>query len=414
MALSRTGAAALCVVVSITSPGLAHARPITLDEALAAAESNPDIGAASATVDEAEGNLEQADTRLYNPTLFLGGGPYFGPDATDYYLEVTVAQVFELGGKRDKRARVAAAERDAAAKDVDTTRLDVRAEVWRAFHVALVAQQRVHVATDNETAARELADAAAERSRLGAATQTDINVAKANRGRATAARKAAERDVTLARAALAAAIGSSDPDLEPSGELPTFPAAPTDVDALVAAALASRADLAALVHVREARDADVDLADALAKPDPELSVSWSRSAVEDIDAVIVSVGIQLPLWNKHRGDRHAARAASKRASIEVDGAQKEIEREVRTAVLRYQAALDAVASFDTDVISALDENLMLARESLAAGKLDLFELSAVRRDLVESQLTYLDSLVEAVEARAALELVVGGSLEVAP
>ncbi|MBZ0233074.1 MAG: TolC family protein [Deltaproteobacteria bacterium] len=413
MALARPGAAALGVVVAITVPALAHARPITLDEALAAAESNPDIGAASATVDEAEGNLEQADTRLYNPTLFIGGGPSFGPDGTAYDLQISVGQVFELGAKRSKRARVAAAERDAAAKDVDTTRLNVRAEVWRAFHLALVAQQRVEVATDNETHARVFADAAAERVRLGAATQTELNVAIANRGRATAARKAAERDVVLARAALAAAIGSEDPDLEPTGELPTFAAAPTDVDALVAEALANRPDLAALAHVREARDADVELADALAKPDPELSVSWSRSAVEDIDAVTLSVGIALPFWNRNRGGRHAARAASKRASIEVEGAQKEIEREVRAAVRRYQAAIDAVASFDSDVVSALHENLTLAQESLAAGKLDLLELSTVRRDLVDSQLAYLDSLAEAVEARAALQLVVGASLEVA-
>jgi cobalt-zinc-cadmium efflux system outer membrane protein len=415
MALARNRAAALCAVVTITSPVLVHARPITLAEALAAVESTPAIGAASATVDEAEGNLEQADTRAYNPSLVVGGGPSFGFDDTAYDLQISVGQVFELGGKRRKRTRVAAFDRDAAEKDVETTRLTLRAEVWRTFHLALVAQQRVTVATDNETHAREFADAAAERLRLGAATQTELNVAKANRGRAIAARKAAERDVVVARAALAAAIGSEDPDLEPAGELPAFGAPPADEDALVDAALAKRPDLAALVHVREARDADIDLADALATPDPELSVSWSRSAVEDIDAVFVAVRFDLPLWNRNRGGRHAARAAHKRASIEVDGAEREIERDVRAAVKRYQAAVDAVASFDTDVVSALDENLTLAHESLAAGKLDLIELSTVRRDLVESQLAYLDSLAEAVEARAALELVVGGSLEeVAP
>lgn len=414
MALARTRAATLCVVVAITSPGSASARPITLEEALAAAESNPDIAAAAATVEEAEGTLDQADTRAYNPRFFIGGGPSFGVDDTAYDLEIGVGQIFELGGKRRKRARVAASERDAAAKDVDTVRLTVRAEVWRAFHVALVAQQRVTVATENETAARELADAAAERMKLGAATQTDINVAKANRGRATAARKAAERDVLLAQADLAAAIGSDDPDLQPTGELPAFDAAAVDEDQLVAAALANRPDLAALVHVREARDADVGLADALATPDPELSVSWSRSAVDDIDSVVVAVSIDLPLWNRNKGGRRAARAAHKRASIEVTGAELEIERDVRAAAQRYKAAIDAIASFDEGVISALDENLALARESLAAGKLDLFELSAVRRDLVESQLTYLDTLVEAVEARAALELVVADSLAVKP
>ena len=89
-------------------------------------------------------------------------------------------------------------------------------------------------------------------------------------------------------------------------------------------------------------------------------------------------------------------------------------REVRTALRRYRSATDAVAAFDQQVVGTLAENLKLARETLAAGKLGLLEVNVVRRDLVESQLAYLDSIAEAVEARAALETAIGHSLEGTP
>lgn len=409
-ARSASCAAALCAAL-VAIPDTSHARPMTLAEAFAAAEDNPEIAAAAATVDEAEGNLDQAGTISYNPWLGLAAGPAFGPDGTAYDLEVSVGQVFELGGKRRKRSAVATAERDAAKESVAATRAAVRALVWRAFHLALVAQERVGVAIEDEAAARELAEAAKERLRLGDATQTEVNVATAGLGRAAAAVKAAERDVILARAELASAIGATGEDIEPSGTLPAFAAETTDEDALVAAALAGRHDLDALERIREARDADVALAAARARPDLELSVSWARSAVEEVDAVVVGVRIDLPLWNRNRGKRKAARAAERRAGIEVDGARRQIERDVRAAVRRYRGAIEAVAAFDRDVIGTLDENLKLARESLAAGKFDLLQLNGVRRELVDSQLSYLDALTEVIEARAALDYSTGALVE---
>jgi cobalt-zinc-cadmium efflux system outer membrane protein len=196
--------------------------------------------------------------------------------------------------------------------------------------------------------------------------------------------------------------------------LPAFPAVKEAEDALVAAALAGRRDLAAADRVRAARAADVDLADAQATPDPELSVSWVRSATEDTNAVFAGLRIELPLWNRNQGNRAAARAGRHRAEIELGAMRAAVDREVRVAMRRYRGATDAVAAFDQQVVGTLAENLKLARETLAAGKLGLLEINNVRRDLVESQLTYLDAIAEAVDARAALEKSIGRSLEGTP
>ncbi|MEJ7598411.1 MAG: TolC family protein [Kofleriaceae bacterium] len=393
---------------------LADARPITLTEAFDAAERSPALGAAAAFVDEARGNVEQAGAYTYNPSIGVSGGPSFGPGGTLYEIDIGINQPIELGGKRGARRRAATAERDAASETLTATRAELLAEVRRAFEIALVAGERVKVTRANEVTARELRAAATERLSLGAATQTEVNVAAAGLGRAVASTKAAEREVLLARQALGDVLGIVGADLEPSGSLPTFPSVARTEDQLVGAALAARRDLAAAERVRIARGAQVDLADSLAVPDPELSVSWVRSAVEDTNAVIVGLRVEIPLWNRNQGNRRSARAAQRRVTIETEAMRRDVEREVRTGARRYRAATEAVAAFDQQVVGTLAENLELARETMAAGKLGLLELNAVRRDLVESQLTYLDAVAEAVESRAALEVALGRSLESKP
>lgn len=409
--MTRLRSALVAALLASSFSNAAHARPITLAEALAAADRSPALRVAAATVDQASGNLEQAGTYTYNPAVGVSAGRARSGGASFYDFEVGISQAVELGGKRDARKRVAAAERDAAAENLAATRNALRAEVRRAFDRALVAQARVAVTTENELAARQFQDAARERLQLGAATQTDLNVAVAGLGRAIAAKKAAERDLLLARQALGDALGTPGADLEPTGALPTFPKAPPSEDQLVAEALRARRDLAAVERVRAARAADVDLADAFATPDPEFSVTWARDAVDAANALVVGFRIELPVWNRNQGNRSAARALRSRATIEAQAMRSGVEREVRTASRRYRAAIDAVSSFDQQVVGTLAENLKLARDSLAAGKLGLLDLNNVRRDLVESQLTYLDSIAEAVESRAVLERAIGRSLE---
>ena len=414
--MHRLRAALLAASFIAFSTATAHARPITLAEALALADASPALAVAVTDVDETRGRLEQAGKYFYNPAIGGSSGPVFGPGSAGavYDFDVGISQQIELGGKRSARKRVARNERDAAVENLAAMRLAVHAEVRRAYQVTLVAQSRVVVTNENEVWARQFQEAARERQRVGAATQTEVNVAVAGLGRAIAAKKEAERDLLLAQQALGEVLGIPGADLEPTGGMPTFPAAPTDENASVAAALNARRDLAAAARIQGARAADVDLADALAVPDPEISVSWVRSALEHSNAVIVGLRFELPLWNRNQGNRAAARAGRRRATIELEAARKGVDREVRIALRRYRAATEAVSAFDQQVVGTLAENLKLARETLAAGKLGLLEINNVRRDLVESQLTYLGAIAEAVEARAVLEKSIGRSLEGTP
>ena len=154
--MTRLRAAVAAASLTFLFDRTIHARPITLSDALAAADRSPSLAVGAATVDEAHGRLQQAGTYTYNPALTVSAGPTFGPGAETFYdVELGLSQAIEIGGKRAARRRAAAAERDAASATLEATRNALRSEIRRAFEEALVAQARVAVTTENERAARQ-------------------------------------------------------------------------------------------------------------------------------------------------------------------------------------------------------------------------------------------------------------------
>lgn len=388
----------------------AHADSITFDQAVARAARRPSVAIAGTDVDAARGEAAGARRPLYNPEVGVAVGPRFGGGKTLLEAQVTVAQTIELGGKREARRAAAAARVTAADAELTRAAYEARVEVWRAFHRALVARTRVEGTRATEELATQLVAASSDRQVLGAGTQLQINLANLEVGRARHDRFDAENAYEAALAELATAVGAgANERLEPTGELPVLPDATVDEEALVARALADRPDLAAARAEAAAARADLRLADALATPDVTTSISYGFEQDVDTDfhAILGGISISLPVRNRNQGGRAAARARSHRAELERDRRITEAEREVRTAVRAYVRARDAVLGFDREVNARLNENLDLARQSFEAGKIDYFELTVVRRELVSNQLAYLDAVNEAIDAWAAVQRAAG-------
>jgi len=400
------------VIGAVLATGItaAHADSITIDQAISRAARRPSVAIAGADVDVARGEAVGSRLPLYNPEAGVAVGPRFGGGKTLLDVEVSVAQTIELGGKRG--ARRAAAEARVTAADAELARAayEARVEVWRAFQRGLVARARLETTRETEALATSLVTATSDRQVLGAGTQLQINLATLEVGRAKHDRVDAENAYEAALAELATAVGADPSErLEPTGTLPEFPAAVVDEQALVARALAERPDLAAARAQLIAARADARLADALAKPDVTASLSYGFE--QDIDtnfhAVLAGLSISLPVRNKNQGGRLATRARTRRAELELAGDTAVAERETRTAVRAYARARDAVLGFDREINAQLHDNLELARASFEAGKLDYFELTVVRRELVSNQLAYLDAVNEAIDAWTAVQRAAG-------
>ena len=401
---------ALAILFACAQAEASSPAAVTLEEALRRAAAHPDIAIADADVRAAEGELVSARTLPYNPEVSVGLAPSKDEAGGARDLDASLGQTIELGGKRSNRIKAATARRAAAQARFEWVRLQVTARARRAHLLALAAAERVKTAREAEGVADELRSAARERLDLGAGTQLEVNVAAAAAGRARGERLAAERLYRTARTELAAAIGLPGPeDLEPVGSLGSLARPLLDEEALVERALAQRPDLTAVRQERAAAEAEVGLASALAVPDLTLGATYERS--RDDTRFLVGVSLPIPFFNRNQGGRAVAGALRTRATVTEEAARQSVQRDVRGAFRALGLAREAVEGFDRDVVGSLGENVSLARESFRAGKISLFDFNLLRRDLVETQLAYLDALAELVEARYALELATGASVE---
>lgn len=396
--------------VLVSGITVSHADSITLDQAVRRAANRPAVAIAGTEVDAVRAEAAGARRPIYNPELGVAIGPRFGGGQTLLDAEVSLAQTIELGGKRDARRAVADARVAAAGSNLVQAQLDAEFEVWRAFQLTLLARARIDATREAEALATQLVTASSDRQALGAGTQLQINLATLEGGRARHDRLDAENAYDAALAELARVIGAApDERLEPVGELATLPAAALDEDALVARALANRPDLdVARAGLRVAR-AEVRLANAEATPNLTASVSYGYEQDLDTDfhAVMAGLSISLPVRNRNQGARSAARARVRGAELEQDRRTVDVEREVRVAIRAYARAREALLGFDREINERLHDNLELAHESFVAGKLDYFEFSVVRRDLVANRLAFLDAATEAVDAWSTVQRAVG-------
>lgn len=406
-----------CLVAVATGLALAPrpvaAAPLTLADALARASQRPDIAIAGASVDAARGDRAQAQRPLYNPELSAAIGPRLDGGDLGVAAEVGVAQLVERGGKRAARVASAAAREDAAAAALAVTRQRARLDAWEAFHLALVGRARVEAAQALEELARELAEATTTRQGLGGGTQLEVNLTLAELGRARHERLDAEAALDRDHARLASAIGAGADEVPtPVGALPTFAAVPLDEAGAAARALAARPELRVVAAALDVARADRRLADAQAAVDVQLGVSYGLEQAPGATSHVVLFGasLGLPVRNRWQGARAAAQARVRGAELDRQWAGAEVEREARLAQRVYARALAAVSGFDRDVTDHLSENLALARDSLASGKLDYFQFTQVRRELFASRMAYLDAVAEAISARVGLARAIGEEL----
>jgi cobalt-zinc-cadmium efflux system outer membrane protein len=407
--MSSRGYVAWALVALSGAASSAHAQipGITLADALGrASRLNPDLRIAEAEVSAARAVARAARAWVYNPELSAGlGRVNNNSDSSRSSRDLGLSQRFEVGGKRGARIDAADLRASAAEARLRQTQTEVSGRVKRAFLLAQIARMRVTTSVEAEQVALQLRDAAQERLRLGAGTQLEVNVAVAAASRERWVRLRAERDYGSAVVRLSAETGlpaSERP--EPLGELVLLASEPRTETELVALALSRRADLRAAELERDASAASLRFARRLAVPDPAFGASTGR---DDNRYLTVGVSVALPLFNRGQTERADAAGLFERARIGEEAGRQQVVREVQDAFQAYTRALDAQAGFDRDAVEKMTENLQLAEESFRAGKIGLLVFSAVRRDLVEARLAYLDALTELVEQRIALGVAIG-------
>lgn len=381
-----------------------------------------DLLAARQTLAIARGRLLQAGLRP-NPTIdFERTTDYVTGRTGEGNTGIGVTQVFELGGKRGKRGAVAQLEYDRAVAEVRALERQLAAEIRTAYAQALAAARQLDTAEQLIGLDQELYRVTEARLKEGDVAPLDVNLVRVELDRLRAQAVQSRADLEAQLISIRALTGS---EMSESLTLATAPDRPPalslTLEAAVANALRERADLQAARIAEELGDARISLAESLRTPNVAASVRYSHSrsvfentpvgTLNDIDHLLTAgVSIEIPVRNRNQGEVAAAKGEKEQARYRREFVEAMVKRDVALAFNRYRAAAQSLAIYGGQILPRAEQNLRTIRTAYNLGELQVLDVVAEQRRLIESQTQYNAALREYYVSLAELERAIGAPL----
>ncbi len=384
-----------------------------------------DLLAARQRLAVAEGKLIQAGLRV-NPVLNSEyGSPRFLGGEAENDFSVGVSQVFELGGKRRKRVRVAELEIAQIGAEVAALERQIAAEIRITYAAAVAAARQLDVLEKLIAADNEIVRATEARLTEGDVAPLDVNLVKVERSRLQIQAIEAKNNLETALITLQSLTGTDVAEslkIAPQSERP--PRLDLGLSELTNLALTGRNDLQAARISEELGTARIDLAKSLATPNVAGSVKYSRNkgiidlpttagggfAIDKDNALTFGVSVELPFFNRNQGEVAAATSEKVLATRNREFLEASIRRDVAIAYRNYRAAAEKLVLYSTQILPLSEENLKSVRAAYGFGEFSVFEVVNEQRRLSENLAGYTESLREYYTALAELETALGASL----
>ncbi|MEO8802879.1 MAG: TolC family protein [Rudaea sp.] len=342
------------------------------------------------------------------------------PSGSTSYYEIGFDAEWEFGffGRGVGNARVADADLQVAATDVEAARVSLAAEVARAYLDLCAAQARAKIAYRIVELRQNQQNLGHVQLRLHQVSQAHVDELDVALAQAKAQADAPALQTVLAQQALAVLLAETQPDaaLKSVGPLPAAPNAAfaqTPANLLRTRPEIRNAELAVL---RAAGNLGIAKADLYPKLSLGGSLLSSTRIVGDIDRpnkAIPSIGplIDLPLfdWGARRDVVHADDAALQAAVLAYRQAVIEGVAEVESALAQWQGARRQLASADTlaDMTTA---GAARAHKLQHIGLGDANDSATADIGAAQAQLQRLDAQHAAGIAYIALYKSLGGTL----
>ncbi len=376
------------------TPGLANAnepaRLVTLNDAVTIfLQRNLGLVAARYDVDTADAEKLTAHLRP-NPVLSVASSglplKLVGPLLLEQTFDYTIAQDFELGGKRQKRITVAQANAELARATFEVAVWQMTNDVKRKFYTVLLDQSLLDLARENQKTFDEIVSHTRDVFRAGEISGLDFERLEVERIKFDTDVADAERDFELAKRDLRLALGGDyeATHIDLVGSIEYYKEYDFSFSELRDKALASRPDLKAAQLAQRAAEANITLQNALRIPNLTLSGGVSQ-VVAGGSTYTFGVGIALPIHDRNQGERAKALIDRSRAQNQEQAVTNQIVSDVDKALIAANLQKRRVDLYKTGVLTKVTAIQTATEEALKAGEnstLDLLDAIRTRRETI--------------------------------
>ncbi|MFZ1685606.1 MAG: TolC family protein [Candidatus Zixiibacteriota bacterium] len=381
---------------------------VTFTEALQMVlATHPDISGARAQVASAWGRLQQSRSQP-NPQLSIDLED-FGRKGASSPAQTTfgVEQPIELFGKRSGRRAVAEAELTSQKYAAQQTMLDLYRSTSIAFVTALGSQTSVQIFRQRLELAMKFEEAVGVK-------VTDGAVSKAELLRAQSASRLAEIDLSSAEAiarqdrlALSALWSSSESNFRLEGSLEDLLVNIPDDTQL---SLDDNPELKSLQEQIKVREADINLARSMGKPDISVGAGYRRLHDEGSNSYLVWTSIPLPIFNRNRGSVAEATANVDLARAELASTRQRLESRLRQLTISLTVRRNQIAELREKVVPPAKQAMEDIDMAYRMGSQPYINVLDAQRTLFELEGEVIDALVAGAQATVEIEQLLGHRL----
>ena len=389
--------------VSKNSAARGTSNRLTLREVLNIAfENNPTLAEFTANRELALSAVLTANA-WHNPK-FDSDLRYVTGNGDDIEYELGLNQVFELPGKRRARQEAAEAVQLAVEQEETSFMVLLHAEVKKAYRSVIFRDAKINLEMQNLDLAKEIVAVVKKRVDAGEARPIELTRARVEELKARKQIQAARRLRNIARKVLNALCGGTLPPnfilLDPS-PAQFKPASTEQVHTL---AQSRHPKLKHLIALKRQKELELKREQVAWYPDFSPGVGFENE--EDEDSYTISLGLELPLWNKNSGGIAKAKAELKRIGAQISRAKQDIVRDVDVVLETYEGALEQIHAFE-ELRSVAREALKTETFLYEQGEVDLLTLLDARRTTQETESEYLGALHDLHLSRIELEQTIG-------
>ena len=392
---------------------------LSVDDAVVyALAHNGELAAVRSEVEAARGLVQQASLRS-NPQLEIERKEQV--NGSDNDTMVAAMLPLELGGRRS--ARISVAQRELELKQsllADRERL-LAAEVRAKFGEALGELLKLGFTEDLLTTTDQGYRLVAARVTEGRTAPLEQNMVLVEVNRIRSMRESGQGKVEVAMLELRNLMGMRPEEpLRLRGDLDHLidPVPPVVVAKEIA--LRERPDLRAARALEDLAEARIVQARTQGRFDASLTGKYelmnfgfpqqgfnSDGELVPIQgrfhSLAVGVTLDLPVRNRNQGAIASAVAEKAAATQRREFAELTVQREVASALARYQSAARAAEIYRVGVQGQANANLDVIRQTYELGSKTLLDVIAEQRRFIETQTGYIEALVTTYLARVEIE-----------
>ena len=377
---------------------------LTLKDALnLALNANPEIAVAMREREAIEGLKIQAATRP-NPSLSTSI-----QDTRNAYRQtfLQLNQEIELGDKRQARMDAADIFYSKAQAELESKKAEIHANVIAAFYAVLVAQERLSLAQSSRDIAELARDAASKRVKAGKSSPVEETKSHIAASSAKIEFNQANTQLINARKRLAALWGNNPSvfanvvgDVTLVAEIP---------DSANVSQLLDHAPAIKLARIEiDSRGALTKIERSKATPNITVSAGvMNNQELGGINQALLGLSIPIPVFDRNQGHVQEAVSRQYKAQDELLALKNQLEVNLSNQIERLSAAKQAAESLKTEILPSAQSAFDAANKGFSAGKFNFLDVLDAQRTLVQTKSQYINALLDAHEAVAEIERILG-------